>query len=538
MKKFLFLLSLLLALTCLMAVTVFAEESEEKTYYLVSEVTDEAILNVQNEHGEISAGDVIDVDTLFSKIDTANKPGFINQSAYSKINFILCENLTTKYGDNVCINILNAKDVTIITNGYKWDFGSGRISAFFVNNHDAKLSIYGARGMYEDGSFVLYDDTDENPYKIDNKDFVDCDITSGNVIVWYKNGSIYMENLRTKATQETFYIESGGNENGRTIEFKNCAFKSDSCQSIASKNGGDTGRHTYKVNGGIYDGLWVHTPLTDSVIENCVIFGRNFVLDAWNVSNYALTFKNVDIEKSIETKTGRVYINLYDCTFGGTSLGSDGGGNSRVYSYKSATCVDNGTKTVYEKGKASYVDNSYVDIAKGHTFAGEISRVEYESLTKNGTYFGKCLNCDGEAEKDAMPIFKPMGYSFSVNGAIMQGFAVNEDALSKYENAEGEISFGVLVALKDKVSSDRLIDKNGEKLNEGDKVVLTDFTDKSYDIFEIKLSGLNANEEYKSLEVYVCGYYIVDETVYYLNLNMVADTLNGMETTFEKITQK
>ena len=237
-RKLLFSIALVMLFAFLVAFSASASDVE-KTYYVVSEITDESVLNVQAQFPNANEGDIVDVDTLF--VNTGSD--FINNSTYNKLKFIICENLSTNKGANDAIKISTAKEVTFMLNGYKWDFGSGRISAFLIAHDEAVFKLYGTRAKDENGDI--------------SKDFSDCDITSGNVVVWYWDGTVYVENVRSHSKEEFFYIEAMSNKGGRTVEFKDCAFDTETCESIGAKSNTDVNKHVYKIDGGVYDGIKV-----------------------------------------------------------------------------------------------------------------------------------------------------------------------------------------------------------------------------------------------------------------------------------------
>lgn len=110
------------------------------------------------------------------------------------------------------------------------------------------------------------------------------------------------------------------------------------------------------------------------------------------------------------------------------------------------------------------------------------------------------------------PLFKCIGYSY-FGDSILQGFAVNHKAMEDYRlnNAIGEIEYGVLAGSVKKVGT-TIFDK---ELNPVNGVIRVKYSGTSYDIFEMKIIGIS--DEYKTAELYLCAYAIIDGEVVYFN---------------------
>ncbi|MBQ7761058.1 MAG: hypothetical protein IJ400_03275 [Clostridia bacterium] len=152
----------------------------------------------------------------------------------------------------------------------------------------------------------------------------------------------------------------------------------------------------------------------------------------------------------------------------------------------------------------------------------------------NGTQIICCGNCHENIEGETTaPIFVNLGYTYSEtgSGAIMQGFAVDSNALCAYQTVTGKtISYGLVVAVKSVVNTTNLIDASEKATS--DYIGAVSFTGKNYDIFEMKLQGLKEN--YSDLEVYCCAYYILDGSVYYID-NGVAGRTAPLAVTYNRV---
>ncbi|MBQ7761127.1 MAG: leucine-rich repeat domain-containing protein [Clostridia bacterium] len=187
---------------------------------------------------------------------------------------------------------------------------------------------------------------------------------------------------------------------------------------------------------------------------------------------------------------------------------------------------------------------TYCDAEKtegeGTEHSHTVAVIVYESGFFNvGLKTLKCANdeCTSVLSEgtEVKPIFTALGYSKSEVGAksVMQGFAIDQDVLQEY-NASTEdkiVGYGVMAASKIALNDEVEVFENGALKNV--KVAQVDFSNRSYDVMEIKISGLegrdDVNGDYVALELYCCGYYLVKngEVIdsYYASEDTVTDTL-------------
>ncbi|MBQ7353214.1 MAG: leucine-rich repeat protein [Clostridia bacterium] len=179
----------------------------------------------------------------------------------------------------------------------------------------------------------------------------------------------------------------------------------------------------------------------------------------------------------------------------------------------------------YNKCKAFYDNEHNVSEEKLISFAGERYLSELTVAT------GCSRKCGHIISKETIDnLFVCKGYAVS-GSSILQGFAINRNLIEKYEQVFGEFNFGLVAAVsKAELNTDtgELILANGEAVNQ--KVAYVDFTNKSYNIFEMKINGL-AN--YADTELYCCAYAIIDNKVVYFDNdksldNAKATTLNAL----------
>ena len=155
--------------------------------------------------------------------------------------------------------------------------------------------------------------------------------------------------------------------------------------------------------------------------------------------------------------------------------------------------------------------------ALGHTHEDAVA---YVSINYNGNYLANgyyvyvCSRCSenyDDETADAPALFTLRGYSHTT-GAIMQGFAINKEAFDEYVALTNkDVKYGILAA-------------NGalETLHVGsafvNDVISVDFTNRAYDIMEMKIYGITSATQ--DTQLYCCGYVMVDGEIIYMDKNM------------------
>ena len=191
---------------------------------------------------------------------------------------------------------------------------------------------------------------------------------------------------------------------------------------------------------------------------------------------------------------------------------------------KEATCTEEGGK-----GYSCFCGEKNPEVtpipALGHT-KGDFIELKYDNgFLKVGYYYYKCAACDVErytytdkAEYQVPAIFVNNGYAYS-GTAILQGFAVNLEALGAYEATGKTVQYGLAVASVAKLGATNTL-FDGTTLKSG--AFSASFDDKKqYSIFEMQVTGLV--DDYKDAELFVCAYVIDGDTVTYIS--------NGANTT-------
>lgn len=121
------------------------------------------------------------------------------------------------------------------------------------------------------------------------------------------------------------------------------------------------------------------------------------------------------------------------------------------------------------------------------------------------------------------PLFLTKGYSYSDEGSIAQHYAVDREAIARYEEITGDtVLFGGVAATRNHIASGP-IDKNGKPVS--DKVSSADFTNTEYDLFDVIVREIP--ESYKAqTEIVCCAYVVIDGKVTYID--------NGVQTSKDK----
>ncbi len=154
-----------------------------------------------------------------------------------------------------------------------------------------------------------------------------------------------------------------------------------------------------------------------------------------------------------------------------------------------------------------------------YVFAGsEDGSVAFDYL-KAVYALNTCKSCSRiDSFENVGTIFTTTGYSCDqVNGdAIMQNFGVDKEALKRYcELAGVELEYGLLAA-NGAINSP---DIDGVFVN---NVISIDFTNRSYDLMEMKIYGLKNGHQ--ATQLYCCAYIKVGNDIVYIDNGAVVDT--------------
>ena len=126
-----------------------------------------------------------------------------------------------------------------------------------------------------------------------------------------------------------------------------------------------------------------------------------------------------------------------------------------------------------------------------------------------------CPKCGYVASTEKIePLFLTKGYSYGEDGSITQHYAVNREAIARYEQITGDtVLFGGVAATRNHITANP-IDKNGKPVS--DKVSAADFTNTEYDLFDVIVREIP--ESYKaSTKIVCCAYVVIDGKVTYID---------------------
>ena len=138
-----------------------------------------------------------------------------------------------------------------------------------------------------------------------------------------------------------------------------------------------------------------------------------------------------------------------------------------------------------------------------------------------GCYESKCQNqgCTYVEKSEKLDaLFICLGYAVQEygNSGIAIGYAINNKAIDNYKEITGAtLKYGGFVALKDKIVNDSIFGNDGNAV-EGAKI--TDISDRKFDLYEFKVTGIT--DDYKSVKLAMGVYVAVtsNETTKYAYL--------------------
>ena len=196
-----------------------------------------------------------------------------------------------------------------------------------------------------------------------------------------------------------------------------------------------------------------------------------------------------------------------------------------VTTYKCARCAETNT-VVYEN---TALDHEF-DIADGAV----LFKMEYANgFDKVGALLTKCARCTETSSAEVAPIFSAKGYATNPDrNAINGGYVVNTELLAIYEEFNGAITYGVVIANANAFTGNFFVDG---KVNT-EKAIQVPITMKVYSNFDCAITGFGAYSS--SLELVICAY-VIDENgnatfIQAENDYAVATEIGGQ--TFTKVT--
>ena len=539
MKKRAFLLiAMVLFVACMLAFSISANEvePEKSSYYLVQSLDSEAALALQAE----GKTNIVDVNQLFQQMcredktkddaeaATNNTPntflaGFADGAT---VEFILAENIVTNFGDYQGVLISTPITVAVRYNGYTHYSNGGRLDCFVLSHKDARLELYGTKSYESDGSIVKKNPVFTKPTVTNGAITAEGNLDichDSKVYAWIFNGSVYVEGVRAYTKEELVYCDRDGAGVNATVgySFKDCVLASSGF--FLSMESEGRVKSTFNAENCCFDGMVIHSVANGSRVVN-TSFLESSEMDCWNFDNQSFEFEDCTFGKNIvfRTKSGRTHLVFRDCIFEEGmrfDLNGDGGGDSFVRIYKSATCTEAGSlelKRSIVKGTANPYEeevNNYNAPALGHKLDIEnATDVLYEGYLVNGKHVAPCLRCgDSATEEDgtAKPLFTFKGYSTPEDGSagLTMSFEANLKAIEAYEAKTGEkLSYGVVAAAKSCLGDKNPLDENGNEVTLENGNVVKAEVSKEFCLYDFRITNM---EGYEATELVLATYIIV-----------------------------
>jgi hypothetical protein len=137
----------------------------------------------------------------------------------------------------------------------------------------------------------------------------------------------------------------------------------------------------------------------------------------------------------------------------------------------------------------------------------------------------ECSRCLKETVTDTKnALFANKGYSKSIYGQIIQGFAINKTDFQFYKDNFGDIKYGLVAGVYSYQDGEetKYVHQGGEllALENGslvakNKVATVSFDDKiDYDVFEMRVGGLV--DDLATTKLFCCAYVVAKDTIYYI----------------------
>jgi len=180
------------------------------------------------------------------------------------------------------------------------------------------------------------------------------------------------------------------------------------------------------------------------------------------------------------------------------------------------------TILVYNYSACEAFYNGTHDVAENFT-------IEYsgEQFLSDAIKSKACSKCIFKVDRqDLAPLFECLGYSTFVDGSIMQGYKLNKNELSAYEDVIGKVEYGVVAAADLRAEEERA---EGADVFLLEKSLSQKLSSSPHDYFEIKLSGIT--EELEENYFFLCAYLKFGEDCYYISNGACGKTATS--TTFK-----
>ena len=129
--------------------------------------------------------------------------------------------------------------------------------------------------------------------------------------------------------------------------------------------------------------------------------------------------------------------------------------------------------------------------------------------------FEGCVNCDNKQTTSYGKLIINKGYSTENMGdGFSFGITFNKEAIALYEEKAGTtFNYGFVAGKITEGDSGLIVNANGEKAT--DNVFTTLFTNTEYELFTVKVTGID-NDEFKAKDIYCSAFIIDGAEIFYL----------------------
>ena len=145
--------------------------------------------------------------------------------------------------------------------------------------------------------------------------------------------------------------------------------------------------------------------------------------------------------------------------------------------------------------------------------------------------FEGCVNCDKKETTSYGYLFTSKGYSTeNMGNGFTFGITFNKEAIALYEEKmEASFEYGFVAGKITEGDNGVIVNQNGEKAT--DSVFTTIFTNTAYELFNVKVTGIDSAEN-KALDIY-CNAFIIDGGEIFYVGNTVTST--AVQISYDKI---
>ena len=175
--------------------------------------------------------------------------------------------------------------------------------------------------------------------------------------------------------------------------------------------------------------------------------------------------------------------------------------------------------SILKNASVTYANHCDVYFSGEHKLDGELTKY-FEGEKYLSKYIEECA-CGNNCGKvvpvsEVAPLFSFLGYSrCEIPGsyAISNSFGVNYKAIKEYNELVGEEKISEYGLIAAGASEENVV--NGDLINATKKATVS-YTEKSFDIISMKISGFN-DEASQEKSLYISAYIVIGGTYYYSN---------------------